>query len=536
MNIFNKTLVRISTIVLITSLLISCKTSSNDVNDSPIADAGANLSLSRNSIVTLDGSSSNDPDGDALSYQWSFVSVPNGSQATLSDTTSVNPSFTAKTSGEYLLTLVVSDGELQSTVDEILVTIVNTPPVANAGMDMNFPRNSIVTLNGGDSSDSDQDKLSYQWSLVSVPSGDQATLADSNSISPTFTAETSGEYILTLVVSDGESQSNVDEVRVLIVNTTPVANAGIGTNFPLDSFVLLNGGGSSDADGDTLSYHWSFASIPVDSQATLSDNTSVNPTFTTDSLGEYVLNLIVNDGEAQSAIDEVRILVNTINIYSNDFSNSSLDDFIIGEKGSAKVSIENGQLRINPGTGYLNRGYVALNLPSISSDYSSRLSDNIAKVVFTFNLSNADSQVCGACNNLFDIKLFSHPDTHEPTAFGYSLSGGGYVGDRMFLARSALARSPYGPVNEIMSDISNGLSTLPSIGAFKLTYDPVTSLWELYFDHSIEAIDPTTLTNLIGTFSNEGFVDEPLPYLILGSESGDSAFFDNLTIAFEFNL
>jgi hypothetical protein len=64
--------------------------------------------------------------------------------------------------------------------------------------------------------------------------------------------------------------------------TAPVAEAGLDQNLSLNSTVTLDGSGSSDADGDTLFFSWSITSKPLESSASLSDLTAVNPTFTAD--------------------------------------------------------------------------------------------------------------------------------------------------------------------------------------------------------------------------------------------------------------
>jgi len=89
----------------------------------------------------------------------------------------------------------------------------------------------------------------------------------------------------------------------LIGQELPVAKAGPDQNVLTGSTVTLNGSGSPDANGDPLSYNWSFVSRPAGSSAVLSDATVVKPTFTADVDGKYVLQLVVNDGTVDSSPD-----------------------------------------------------------------------------------------------------------------------------------------------------------------------------------------------------------------------------------------
>jgi len=96
----------------------------------------------------------------------------------------------------------------------------------------------------------------------------------------------------------------------------PVADAGLDQTALVGDTVLLDGSGSSDADGDPLTYSWSFSSRPVGSTASLSDSTVVNPTFVVDVVGAYDLQLIVNDGSVDSGPDTVTISTgNLFDIY-----------------------------------------------------------------------------------------------------------------------------------------------------------------------------------------------------------------------------
>nr|BAL59200.1 cell surface protein [Candidatus Acetothermum autotrophicum] len=91
-------------------------------NRPPVADAGPDQTVTVGATVQLDGSRSNDPDGDKLSYSWRFVSLPTGSRAQLSDPALVNPTFVADVRGEYLIELTVDDGKGARTSDQVKVT------------------------------------------------------------------------------------------------------------------------------------------------------------------------------------------------------------------------------------------------------------------------------------------------------------------------------------------------------------------------------------------------------------------------------
>ncbi len=285
-------------------------------NAPPVADAGADQNVATGSIVQMDGSGSNDPDGDLITYSWSFVSLPAGSRATLNDPGIVNPSFTADADGIYVLRLTVSDGLYTSSPDFITVTAstVNVAPVADAGADQYVLTGSIVRLDGSGSRDANGDALTYSWSFTSRPVGSSATLLNPDSAEPSFIADVSGTYVIQLIVNDGTENSAPDTVAVIAVegNVRPIADAGLDQNVLTGSIVQLDGSGSTDANGDSLTYNWWFSSIPVGSTATLSDPTAINPTFVADLSGSYVIKLTVNDGVLTSDADTVVITANSL--------------------------------------------------------------------------------------------------------------------------------------------------------------------------------------------------------------------------------
>jgi hypothetical protein len=138
----------------------------------------------------------------------------------------------------------------------------NGVPVANAGPDQTARVTERVILNGAASSDPDGDALRYSWTLTRRPAGSAAALADASTISPSVTIDKPGEYIAELIVNDGKANSAADTVTISTVNSAPVANAGPDQTVPVGTLVILDGRGSSDVDGDLLSYSWRIVVAP----------------------------------------------------------------------------------------------------------------------------------------------------------------------------------------------------------------------------------------------------------------------------------
>jgi hypothetical protein len=184
------------------------------VNVAPVADAGADQAVNVGGDVVLDGSSSSDADGDSLTYNWAFTSLPLGSSAVLNNADSPTPSFVADVAGTYIISLVVNDGELDSATDTVSVSTINRAPAANAGPDNSANAGNEVTLDGSASFDPDGDAITYLWSFASRPGSSTAVIVNPASVNPTFTPDVSGTYVLNLVVNDGSLESPADSVNI----------------------------------------------------------------------------------------------------------------------------------------------------------------------------------------------------------------------------------------------------------------------------------------------------------------------------------
>jgi MYXO-CTERM domain-containing protein len=96
-------------------------------------------------------------------------------------------------------------------------------------------------------------------------------------------------------------------------NAVPVADAGADIEVTLGFVVSLDGSGSSDPDGDPLTYDWRFITKPGSSAANLVDEDRPDPQFVPDVVGVYELGLVVDDGALESLEDSVVVTVTAEN-------------------------------------------------------------------------------------------------------------------------------------------------------------------------------------------------------------------------------
>ena len=169
---------RQAVLVIVAVAIAACSSSSNSVS---MADAGPDQSVGEGAAVTLDGSGSTG--SGTLTYSWTQTA---GTPVMLSDSTVVNPTFTAPiVAADEVLTfqLEVSDNAMNVDVDSVDITIVNDGPTADAGSDQSVGEGAVVTLNGNGSTGSGA--LTYAWTQTA---GTPVMLSDATAVSPTFTA------------------------------------------------------------------------------------------------------------------------------------------------------------------------------------------------------------------------------------------------------------------------------------------------------------------------------------------------------------
>lgn len=191
-------------------------------------------------------------------------------------------------------------------------TATDTPTiVANAGPDQSVFIGTFVTLNGSKSTNANQTGLTYTWTLTK-PASSKATLSNPILVNPALTVDVEGTYEATLVVTDAQNSSRKSAPATVIViasktNPPPVAKVEAPSSTFTSRTVLLNGSGSSDANGDRLTFTWRLTDQPSGSVASLLDFKTVAPSFTPDKKGTYEVELIVHDGTNPSSPISVTI-------------------------------------------------------------------------------------------------------------------------------------------------------------------------------------------------------------------------------------
>ncbi|MFT5729040.1 MAG: PKD repeat protein [Desulforhopalus sp.] len=154
-------------------------------------------------------------------------------------------------------------------------------------------------------------------SLVSSTSSGSLSLIADGSFTYTPNANFNGTDSFTYRANDGTLDSNVASVTITVTsgNDDPVADPNGPYTATVNVPVTLDGSGSSDIDGDTLTYAWDFGDTNL--------GMGIMPIHTYTATGPYTVSLVVNDGTVDSAAVtttvDVGVAVNTAPVAVEDF-------------------------------------------------------------------------------------------------------------------------------------------------------------------------------------------------------------------------
>jgi hypothetical protein len=207
--------------------------------------------------------------------------------------------------GNSTLTIEVSNGYMTATQDlKVIIIPVNDRPIANAGPDQNVTVNQTVYFDGSGSYDVDGDVLLYKWRFDENLGNNKKETDWLKKSSTSYVYEITGTFEVILTVDDGEKQ-NTDTCIIRVIdpkdNLPPVADAGPDQNLTYNDWVILNGSGSYDPDGEIKFYQWSS-----NLDGSLGSGRALKLKL---SQGQHKITLLVSDGEL-TGVDICIISVN----------------------------------------------------------------------------------------------------------------------------------------------------------------------------------------------------------------------------------
>ena len=280
-----------------------------DGGNIPVANAGLDQNASNNVLVSLDGSLSADADSnDTLTYLWSVKLLPQDSNITISDVTSITPTFTPDVNGTYVFGLVINDGKINSASDSVRIISTNAAPITTfTSFSMNEDSNYTNELNA---TDINGDTLTY--SIVSDASSGNLTMESNGTFTYIPNADYNGTDSFSYKVNDTQidSLTQTVDINISAVNDIPLITSGSSFSVnenQLSGFTPV----ASDIDGDILVY-----SLTGTDEGSFNINSSsgvvtfkVSPDY--EAKSTYSVTLNVNDSNLTATQD---VIVNILDV------------------------------------------------------------------------------------------------------------------------------------------------------------------------------------------------------------------------------
>ncbi|MFC1933485.1 PKD domain-containing protein, partial [Chloroflexota bacterium] len=248
-------------------------------NRPPIADAGPDQTTSENTMITLDGAASSDPDGLILKYEWDFES--DGAydyQETQGD--APDGSFDGQTDhaylddGEYIATLRVTDDDSSVATDNAIITVENVAPTLSSLAASDVDEGGTSALSGiiFDPGILDTFTLSVDWGngspveSFSYPAGTTAFSETHQYLDDNPSGTLSDPYTITVTVTDDDTESETATTQLTVQNVAPTLSSLVASDVDEGGTSALSGiiFDPGILDTFTLSVDWGDGS-PVES-------------------------------------------------------------------------------------------------------------------------------------------------------------------------------------------------------------------------------------------------------------------------------
>lgn len=262
-------------------------------NVAPMVEAGGPYTGQVGNPITLAGTAM-DPglvDQMSLTYRWEFGDGSEGYGSIVSHSYAQAGSYTMK------LTVTDKDGAQGTDMAMAQVYPVNHPPAAVISGPTNGLVGETLSFSGVNSADRDGRIVRYVWDF-----GD-GTAGSGVEVSHVYNA--AGNYQVTLTVTDdgdlSGSATQTVQISELAPNLPPTAVTSGPASGLVEEMLSFSGSGSSDSDGNIVSYAWDFGDGTTGSGITVTHSYSA--------IGSYTVTLTVTDngGLASQATHVVQI-------------------------------------------------------------------------------------------------------------------------------------------------------------------------------------------------------------------------------------
>ncbi|XP_064587410.1 dyslexia-associated protein KIAA0319-like protein homolog [Zonotrichia leucophrys gambelii] len=255
------------------------------------------------------------PPGTTYSYEWELITHPKDYSGVMAEKHSQTLKLSKLTVGLYEFKVVV-DGENAHGEGYVNVTVnpkprVNQPPVAIVSppfQEISLP--TISTLIDGSKSTDDDKIISYHWEELKGPLREEKVSSDTPILTLTNLVPGNYTFSLTVVDSDGASNSTTANLTVKkAVDYPPVANAGPNQVITLPQNSITLYGNQSTDDHSIVSYEWLLS---PNSKGKVMEMQGVRtPVLQLSAMqeGDYTYQLIVTDSAGHQSTAEVTVIV-----------------------------------------------------------------------------------------------------------------------------------------------------------------------------------------------------------------------------------
>ena len=258
-------------------------------NRVPNANVGGPYSAVEGSVIAFDGSTSADPDGDAITYDWDFGDAS-------PHATGPTPSHTYVDNGSYAVKLVVTDSYgAKSAASQATATVANgTPAIASFTGPSDGVTGVALNVNGSftDVGTRDSHTATVDWGDSQTSNATVQESGGSGTVAATHTYSAKGSYTVLLRVADNGGAASTATIGITVADPVyppPTASAGGPYGNSEGQSLTFDGSASTSSAPGAPSYDWDFGDGS-------SHGTGVSPVHIYADNGSYTVTLIVTDG------------------------------------------------------------------------------------------------------------------------------------------------------------------------------------------------------------------------------------------------